>query len=114
MSYDTSRRRLLQSITLNFNTNFTITSFPPANYYEEQTMSTYATLQKIIYASAIVLLSLCLLNILFIKKTHIHIFLSASLPAQIFIIIGLVSEKYTDWIKWSLSGFDELAFIGGF
>jgi hypothetical protein len=54
------------------------------------------------------------LNILFIKKTHIHIFLSASLPAQIFIIIGLVSEKYTDWIKWSLSGFDELAFIGGF
>jgi hypothetical protein len=54
------------------------------------------------------------LNILFIKKTYIHIFPSASLPGQIFIIVGLVSETYTDWIKWSLSGLDKLAFIGGF
>lgn len=45
---------------------------------------------------------------------YIHIFLAACLPAQIFIIFGLGLENITDWVKWSLSEFDYLAFIGGF
>ena len=45
---------------------------------------------------------------------YIHIIGSVCLPAQIFIYYGLVAERYTDWIKWSLDGLYKIAFIGGF
>lgn len=45
---------------------------------------------------------------------YVHLFVAATVPAQIFVLYGLAAEGYTDWIKWSLLGIDYLAFIGGF
>lgn len=41
-------------------------------------------------------------NFVFVTKMYVHLFVTACIPAQIFILYGLVAESYTDWIKWSL------------
>lgn len=53
-------------------------------------------------------------NFVFVTKMYVHLFVTACIPAQIFILYGLVAESYTDWIKWSLQDLGKLAFIGGF
>jgi hypothetical protein len=45
---------------------------------------------------------------------HLHIIVAACIPAQFCIVYGLVLEKYTDWIKYSINGLLPTAFIGGF
>lgn len=45
---------------------------------------------------------------------HLYVIISVCLPAELFIVFGLGLENITDWIKWSLSGFNLLAFVGGF
>jgi hypothetical protein len=45
---------------------------------------------------------------------HLHILSVIYLPAQIFITFGVVADKYTDWIKYSLQGMTYPALVGGF
>lgn len=91
-----------------------MSSYPPANYYTEEEVNSYNGIKNIIYIGSIVLLCLSALNFIFARKMYIHLFTAACIPAQIFILYGLVPENYTDWIKWSLVGMDKLSFIGGF
>lgn len=114
LSYDTSRRRLLQSVTLNFAASFSISSYPPAVYYSDSEVTSFLTNKNVIYYGCIALLCLAAFNLIFVKKMYMHILSAVCFPAQIFILYGLAIEQYTDWTKWNFNGFSQLAFIGGF
>lgn len=85
--------RLLQSsnITLVFSETFTVASYPPANYYSDEEISSFTYLKNIIYSCSIVLLCLSAFNFLFPRKMYIHLILGACLPAQLFIYFGLAA-----------------------
>lgn len=104
----------MTSITLTFTQSFTLSSYPPANYYADSEVSSLTTLKNAVFVCGLILLILCAINFLFVRKMYIHLIISACMPAQIFILYGLAAENNTDWIKWSLERVDYLAFIGGF
>lgn len=71
-------------------------------------------IKNIIYVGCIILLCVCGLNVLFVRKMYVHLFSAAVIPAQVYIFYGIAMENSTDWIKWSLQGLGPVSFIGGF
>ena len=116
MTYSSSRRleevkgRLLNAIT--FSNEFTLDSYPPANYYPDTTLDRFNLLQSYMGSLSIALLVLCL--ILVPKRMHLHSLTLIYVPAQMYITYGLIPSSETDWIQYCTSTLKNAALIGGF
>ena len=112
LSYSTAARRLLTEI--NFDEEFTLESFPPAFYSEEDRIQEFENLRKIIYRLSLALIILAAISMLVIRRMHIHVASFFTLPAILTIAFGLASEDYTDWSKWAFKDLLPLSLFGGF
>ena len=105
-----SYSRLLQIV--NFNSSFTLATYPPAIYYSDTIITSFNSLK---YYLSILLACLLILSFVLVpKKMHLHSLTFVYIPAQIFITFGVIDEMYTDWVKYTLQNCSNSAMIGGF
>ena len=112
LSYSQGARRLLTAIS--FDEDFTLDSFPPAFYTEEDRIKEFENLRQLLYRLSLVLLILSALSSVFIRRMHVHIASFFTLPALLSITFGLAPENFTDWSKWAFKDVLPLSLFGGF
>lgn len=106
---DNLRGRML--VTIKFSTSFDILPFPPADYYPDNTLSTFTTYRNYINALALTLLVLAV--IIVPKRMHLHALSLGYIPSLIYLGMGVTPANYTDWVQFTLKELKVMAMVGG-
>ena len=90
--------RLLTSIS--FTSTFSVSSYPPADYYPSNTLDMFNNLRSYINALSIAIVVICFILVPY--KMHLHAVTLIYIPAQIYISYGLLPASFTDWLQYTL------------
>lgn len=107
-------QRLLQTVYLNSSFDFTVNTYPPANYYPTQTIDLFDLFSKLIKAFSIASLVLAVGCYIGKKRTVLYSIELASLLVLIYISQGYGLDTYIDWLGYTITGMKECTLIGGF
>ncbi len=102
--------RLLATLALS--SSISISTYPPADYYSDPTLKQFDLYQNYISALCLALLVICF--VLIPKRSHLHNISLVYLPAQIFIVYGVLPSSETEWILYTLKSLRWSALVGGF
>ena len=86
-------------------------TYPPANYYEDSTQSTFKRIRD--YLTAFSIGAIIVGWVLIPKKMHLHALSVLCLPAQILVMFGLCATGKSDWLQYTLGYIWRAAMIGG-
>ena len=106
--------RLLQTVNVPLEFDFTINTYPPANYYPTQTIDLFALFSTLIRALSISSLAVAVGCYIGKKRTVIYSIETANLIVLVYISQGFGLNSYIDWLGSSITSMKECNLIGGF
>lgn len=108
-------RRLLAvvSSTINFTFDFTIVTFPPANFYPEETYNLHKILGILLKVISLATLALSLLSYIGVKRTPFYSIEALNLLVVIYVSQGYGLNDYIDWLGYVILNMKESTLISG-
>jgi uncharacterized membrane protein len=114
--YKTSRRLLQTYVNyINFSFPIDISTFPPADFYEANTLEALTNGQFYLQAFSLITLILAVISSIFmLRRTVFYSIQAVSYIFVVFMTQGFALNKTVDWLEYVIYGLRSAALVGGF
>lgn len=108
-------RRLMTTITatINYSFDFTLVTYPPANFYPQETYNLHQVLGMLLKIISLSTLVVSILSYIGIRRTPFYSIEALNLLVVLYVTQGYGLNNYIDWLGYVILNMKESTLISG-